>query len=106
MAVISANMSRAPFPILPDRKLQTLGHRLRVARRAREHTIESLSALAGVSASTVKSMEAGAPGVAIGAWLKVMDVLGLLDQVDAMLSHKGDDALVEHTVRRLSGARK
>ena len=106
LGVISSIMSRAPFPVLPDRKLQALGQRLRVARRAREHTIESLSALAGIGASTLKSMEAGSPGVAIGSWLKVMDVLGLLDQVDAMVSHKGDDALVEHSVRRLSGTRK
>ena len=71
-------MSQTPFPILPSRKLLSLGERIALARRARELNQRDLAFLAGVGASSIVALEKGHPGVAIGTLVRVLDALGLL----------------------------
>ncbi|HSV47999.1 MAG TPA: helix-turn-helix domain-containing protein [Ramlibacter sp.] len=92
---------RSPYPILPGRALGALGTRLSQARRARELTQAELARLAGIGVSTLASLEAGDPGVAVGNFVRVLEALGLLGQLDQLLNPQQDPALVEQALRRL-----
>jgi transcriptional regulator with XRE-family HTH domain len=90
-----------PFPILARRSLSSLGERLSQARRARELSQIALAQLADVGVSTLASLEAGDPGVAIGKLVRVLDALGLLGELDSLLDPRRDSVLIEQAIRRL-----
>jgi transcriptional regulator with XRE-family HTH domain len=72
-------MAQRTAPLLPATGL-LLGHfgeRLRLARLRRRLTAKQVSERAGMAAMTLRSLERGSPGVTIGAYLAVMQVLGL-----------------------------
>lgn len=94
-------MKRAPFPVLPAQGLSRLGTRLAMARRARYLTQEDVALLAGVSASTVSSLESGYHGVSVGNLMKVLDALQLLAQIDDLLAPERDPMIVDYAVSRL-----
>ena len=52
-----------------------LGQRLRLARLAREDCQQSFVFRIGVSVPTLRKMETGSPQVAIGTWVKALDLL-------------------------------
>jgi len=70
--------------------LERLGLRIRRARKVRSMTAEQLTVAADVSLSTLSALEAGADGVAMGNFLKVLKGLDLLDQVGQLLDPKAD----------------
>lgn len=90
-----------PFPILAKRSLGTLGERLSQARRARELSQVELARLADVGVSTLASLEAGDPGVAIGKLVRVLEALGLLGELDRLLDPHEDTVLIKQAIRRL-----
>ena len=57
--------------------LERLGLRVMTARKLRGLTQEALGGLADVSTSTIRSMEDGAEGIALGNFFKVLQALGL-----------------------------
>lgn len=61
-----------------------------------------LAQFAYLSESTIKAMERGEPGVAIGAWFKVMDALGLLKQAEHILQPESDPAVIRRAVLTLT----
>lgn len=92
-------------PVLVKSSLQRLGQRLTLARKIREMTQEQLAILSDVSLSTVRSLEDGADGVAVGNLLKVLQGLNLLGQIEELLDPRHDPETVAFAQRRAGGRR-
>ncbi len=72
-------MARKTAPLLPRiaHLLTDLGERLKLARLRRRLTAKQVAERAGMSVMTLRSLESGGAGVTMGAYLSVMHVLGL-----------------------------
>lgn len=77
-------------PVLVKTAVERLAERLIVARKLREMTQEELARLSDVSLSTLRALESGADGVSLGNALKILQGLGLLEQIDALLDPQRD----------------
>ena len=98
----SLRSSRArPVPIVVGSALERLGVRVTMARKLRGLTQEELGHFADVSTSTVRSIEDGAEGVAMGNFLKVLQALGLLSQVEKLLDPREDPETLAYAERKL-----
>ncbi len=84
-------MANKTSPLLPGtvELLAALGERLRLARQRRKLTAAQVAARAGMAPLTLRNVERGADGVTIGAYLAVMQVLGL--ETDLSLLAAMDD---------------
>lgn len=85
-------MARTTPPLLPRlvRLLAGLGENLRKARRRRAYSAETVAQRAGVTRKTLARVEQGDPAVALGIYLRVLQALGLADDLEAVAR---DDAL-------------
>ena len=72
-------MPRKPPVVFPQeqRLLSELGERLRLARKRRKLSNAVVAQRAGVSRTTVYKVEAGDSGATLGAYVRVLAVLGL-----------------------------
>lgn len=79
-------MAKKTAPLLPstDELLQQLGERLRLARRRRRLSAKQVSERSGMAPMTLRSLERGGPGVTMGAYLSVMQVLGVEKDLDLL----------------------
>lgn len=73
------------------RVLRTLGEDMRTARRRRRITQADLATRMGVSVGTVKRLEAGDSGLAIGSLAMAMLAFGKLDRLLEVLPEHSDD---------------
>lgn len=90
-----------PVPVVVAGALERLGVRVTMARKMRSLTQEELGHLADVSTSTVRSIEDGAEGVALGNFLKVLQALGLLAQAEKLLDPSDDPQTLAFAQRHL-----
>jgi len=100
-------MPRKPPIVFPQeqRLLSALGERLRLARKRRKLSNAVVAQRAGISRSTVYKVEAGDPGATLGAYVRVLAVLGLegdLNQLgaDDRVGRKLQDLELEPTPKR------
>ena len=73
-------------PLYPGQKrvLAALGERLRLARLRRKLTIEVTCQRARISRMTLFRAEAGSPAIALGTLLRILAVLGLEGDIEAL----------------------
>jgi transcriptional regulator with XRE-family HTH domain len=87
-------------------RLQRFGERLRFARLRRKLTAKQVAERAGMTVVTLRNLERGGTGVTMGAYLAVMHVLGIDEDLDLLakddpLGRKLQDAaLVRKSVRK------
>lgn len=79
-------MPRKPPTIFPQeqRLLSNLGERFKLARMRRKLSNAAVAQRAGISRSSVYKVEAGDPGATLGTYLRVLAVLGLEGDVNAL----------------------
>lgn len=94
-------MSKRSLTIYPSsaQELEALGQRLKDARLRRRFSMETVCARADISRPTLYKVEKGDPSVAIGCYLQVLRVLGLVGDLgfiakeDALGRRLQDEAL-------------
>ncbi|MFV3369577.1 helix-turn-helix domain-containing protein [Pseudomonas sp. NY15435] len=72
-----------------ERLLLGFGERIRLARLRRDLSMVVVADNAGISRETLNKIERGDPGVALGSYARVLEVLGLAEGID--LWAQGDD---------------
>lgn len=79
-------MPRKPPIIFPQeqRLLSTLGERLRLARLRRKLSNAAVAQRAGISRTTLYKVEAGDAGATLGSYIRVLAVLGLENDLQAL----------------------
>jgi len=79
-------MAKTIAPLLPSTTefLQRFGERLRLARLRRRLTAKQVAERAGMAPMTLRSLERGSAGVTMGAYLAVMQVLGIEKDLDLL----------------------
>ena len=99
-------MAKKIAPLLPSAEelLHQFGDRLRLARQRRRLAAKQVAERAGMSPMTLRSLERGGSGVTMGAYLAVMQVLGI--ENDLGLLGKADPQGRELQDARLSAASK
>ena len=83
-------MAKKTAPLLPstDELLCQFGARLRLARLRRKLTAKQVAERAGMAPMTLRSVERGGSGVTLGAYVAVMQVLGI--EMDIALLAQAD----------------
>lgn len=84
--VHNRKMPRKPPVIFPTEQklLSQLGERLKLARMRRKLSNTVVAQRAGISRSSLYKTEAGDPGATMGTYLRVMAVLGLETDINAL----------------------
>lgn len=79
-------MPRKPPVVFPQeqRLLSALGERLRLARLRRKLSNAVVAQRAGISRTTLYKVEAGDPGATLGSYVRVLAVLGLENDLQAL----------------------
>ncbi len=76
-------MSKTKAILFPQqvKKLAIVGEQIKLARLKRAKTVTEMAMRTGLSRITVTKIEAGDPTVSMGAYLKVLCILGLEDSI-------------------------
>jgi transcriptional regulator with XRE-family HTH domain len=79
-------MPRKPPIVFPQEKrlLSQLGERLKLARLRRKLSNAVVAQRAGISRTSLYKVEAGDPGATLGTYLRVLAVLGLEADINAL----------------------
>ncbi len=99
--------TRRIFVTPTERLLKALGRRISAARRDRRLKQSELAEKAGISESTYRRMEKGDGSVSVGAFMRVLEILGALGSVNAILlpmnDRTGKDVAEERLPTRVRG---
>jgi transcriptional regulator with XRE-family HTH domain len=85
-------MAKKTFSIYPAsaKELEALGQRLKDARLRRRFSMETVCSRADISRPTLNKAENGDPSVALGVYVQVLRVLGLIEDLSLIAK---EDAL-------------
>jgi transcriptional regulator with XRE-family HTH domain len=86
--IVMASRATPLYPV-SAKEMEAFGQRLRDARLRRRFSMETVCARANLSRPTLYKIENGDPSVAIGFYIQVLRVLGLLE--DLSLIAKEDE---------------
>ena len=81
--------SNTPFPV--RRALKKLGGDLREARKRRRIPMRLAAERAGISRATLTKIEKGEEGVSLGAYAKVIFILGMIKKLAELIEPKFDE---------------
>jgi len=98
-------MDNKIMPIPVSRALKKLGEDLKNARKRRRITTKLIAERASISRTTLIKIEKGDAGVSIGAYAKVVFILGLIshlaDIADITFDKLGQTLETEHLPKRV-----
>jgi transcriptional regulator with XRE-family HTH domain len=86
--------------------LKNLGQRLKTARLARNDSQKEFAWRIGVSIPTLQNMEQGKPTVAIGTWIKALNMLDRLDDLNRLLAPEESLFAQHERIKQLSGRQR
>ncbi|WP_024333198.1 helix-turn-helix transcriptional regulator [Desulfotignum balticum] len=86
--------------------LKNLGQRLKTARLARNDSQKEFAWRIGVSIPTLQNMEQGKPTVAIGTWIKALNMLDRLDDLNRLLAPEESLFAQHEQIKQLSGRQR
>lgn len=93
------------IPIPVKRALRKLGDDIQAARRRRRISTQLMAERASMSRTTLRKIEKGEQGVALGHYAKVLFVLGMIDRLselaDAVYDTLGLDLEEDHLPKRI-----
>jgi transcriptional regulator with XRE-family HTH domain len=99
-------MSRKTFSIYPAsaKEMEALGQRLKDARLRRRFSMETVCSRADISRPTLGKAEHGDPSVALGVYVQLLRVLGLVGDLsliakDDVLGRRLQDESLPHRKR-------
>lgn len=92
------NVNSTPYPV--RRALKKLGQDLRDARKRRRIPMQLAAERAGISRVTLTKVEKGDEGVSMGAYARVLFILGMIGQLAGLL-----DVTVDELGLQLEGER-
>lgn len=102
------DINNTPLPV--KRSLKRLGQDLRDARRRRRIPMRLAAERASISRATLSKIEKGDEGVSIGAYARILFILGMIQQFDDLASPKFDELGLnleaEHLPKRIRIPRK
>ncbi|WP_130855685.1 helix-turn-helix domain-containing protein [Olivibacter jilunii] len=80
-------MKRKKHIVFPKQQvlLEGLGERISLARKRRKFTATQVAERAGIDRGTLRAVEQGSASVSIGAYLNVLRVIGLQDEIKKVL---------------------
>lgn len=102
------DIKATPLPV--KRGLKKLGQDLRDARRRRRIPMKLAAERAGISRTTLGKIELGDEGVSLGAYARVLFILGMMgrlaDLADPKFDQLGIGLEAEHLPKRIRFSRK
>ena len=84
-------MDAKNLPLPVKRALRKLGQDLKEARKRRRIPMQLTADRAGISRATLSKIEKGEEGVAVGAYGRVIFVLGLIDRLGELVDPTHDE---------------
>jgi transcriptional regulator with XRE-family HTH domain len=93
------NISATPLPV--KRTLRRLGAELRDARKRRRIPMRLAAERAGISRATLGKIENGDEGVSLGAFAKILFVLGMIQRLDELADSRFDSLGLELEAQHL-----
>jgi cytoskeletal protein RodZ len=103
-------MDITSMPLPAVRALRKLGEDLKNARKRRRITTKLAAERASISRTTLAKIEKGDAGVSIGAYAKVLFILGLIarlsEMVDIKFDQLGQTLETEHLPQRIRHKRR
>ena len=108
MIIMVNKMKKLTAILFPKAKrcLATVGDNIKLARKRRHWSAENLAERAGISRTTLISIEKGSPSVSMGHYTAVLFALGLADDLTKLAGDDPDGRGLQDIDTLSSGARK